>query len=366
MSDGKDYYKILGIEKEATAEQVKSAFRRVAAKYHPDRNPGDKDAEHKFKEAVEAYEVLSNPEKRKLYDAYGHEGLKGQAQYDYSSASWEDLIQNIFSRFDSPFDDIFGMGGGRRGSRGKPVGASLRIETSVPLKDAVLGCSREFSFYRHEPCNECGGTGSKDKKMSSCTTCGGQGQVYASRGFFSLVQTCPNCGGQGSVPSSPCGSCKGRGVKRMQRSVKVEIPAGIDNGTRIRMKGQGEHVANGVPGDLYVDIYVEEDPKFKREGLDLLLEQPIPFPVAALGGEIEIESIDGKKYNLKIKGGIQSGEVLRMRGAGINDSDGRTGDLYVRINIDVPKKLSSRQKEILREFMEEEKKERGFFGKLFN
>lgn len=366
MSDGKDYYQILGVERDATADQIKSAFRRVAAKFHPDRNPGDKDAERKFKEAVEAYEVLSDPEKRKLYDAYGHDGLKGQAQYDYASASWEDLIQNIFSRFDSPFDDFFGMGGRQRRSRGKPVGASLRIETSISLKDAVLGCSREFTFQRHELCENCSGTGSKDKTMTSCTTCGGQGQVHSSRGFFSLVQTCPKCNGRGSVPSIPCPSCKGRGVKRVQRSVKVEIPSGVDNWTRIRLKGQGEQVANGVPGDLYIDVYVEEDPRFKRDGLDLMLEQPIPFPVAALGGEIEIESIDGRKYSLKIKGGTQSGEILRMRGAGIKDSSGRTGDLYVRVNIDVPKKLSSRQKEILKEFMEEEKKEKGFFGKLFS
>lgn len=369
-----DYYELLGVAKGASTDEIRSAFRKLALKYHPDRNPDDKDAERKFKEISEAYDVLSDDQKRKLYDQYGHEGLKGQARRDYQNASVQDIFEAFGDIFgggggESIFGDFFGVG--RGGRRGAARGASLRVELQVDFKEAALGVKRTIELTRAEGCETCKGSGAKaGTGKTPCRPCGGRGVVARNAGFFMMQSACPSCGGSGAKIESPCGACRGEGLVRRKREIEVSIPAGIENATRMRMAGQGEGAAGGgAPGDLYVDVYVRDHEFFAREGNDILCELPVPFATAALGGEIEVPTLTGKAA-LKIPRGTASGTSLRLKGQGVTGVDGRgRGDQKVRVTVQVPAKLSKRQEEILQEFQKIELEQSGkknlwekFFG----
>ncbi len=367
MDGKKDYYELLGIAKNASTDEIRSAFRKLALKYHPDRNPGDKEAEAKFKEISAAYDVLSDDEKRRAYDQYGHEGLRGYAQRDFSGASFEDIFSAFGDLFggEGVFGDIFGMGRGRRGAA---RGTSLRVEVELDFKEAAKGVEKSILIWRHEPCGECGGSGAKKgSRPQTCRDCGGRGQVLRSAGFFSISQACPTCGGAGHVISDPCAKCRGAGVERVKREIKVAIPAGIDDSTRMRVAGQGEAApGGGAPGDLYVDVFVKPHAVFKRDAADLYCEMPVPFSTAVMGAEIDVPTIDGRA-KLKIPRGTPSGQVLRLKGQGLPVVNGRGhGDLLVRVVVHVPTKISKRQEELLAEFDKLDGENRkGFWEKLF-
>jgi molecular chaperone DnaJ len=352
MAD-RDYYEILGVPRTATEEEIKKAYRKAALKYHPDRNPGDKEAERKFKDAAEAYEVLSDTEKRKRYDQFGREGLHGFATHGFASA------EDIFSAFsdvfaDSIFDDFFGVG--RRQSRRPERGASLRTELAVDLQEAAFGVEKTLDLSRDEICGRCRGTGAREgTHPSPCPACGGRGEIVQSHGFFSVRSTCGRCGGQGQIVSSPCPDCHGTGRTRRHVEIKVRVPAGIDDGTRLRLAGEGEPGPEGrYRGDLYVDVFVRPHPFFHRQGDDLLCEIPVPFTIAALGGEVEAPTLDGKT-TVKVPRGTQGGDRLRLRGQGVQRLDGRgRGDLFVRVGIHVPTTLSREQERLLREYARHE------------
>jgi molecular chaperone DnaJ len=368
-----DFYELLGVAKGASTDDIRSAFRKLALKYHPDRNPGDKEAERKFKEISEAYDVLSDEQKRRLYDQYGHEGLKGQARRDYQNASVQDIFEafgDIFGGDASIFGDFFGVGrgGGRRAAR---RGASLRVELEIDFKEAALGAKKSIELSRAEACEACKGSGAKPGTgRSSCRTCGGRGVVGRNAGFFVLQSGCPACGGAGTTVESPCGTCRGEGTQRRKREIEITIPAGIENATRMRVAGQGEGAPEGgSPGDLYVDVYVREHAFFSREGNDILCEVPIPFSLAAMGGEIEVPTLSGKSA-LKVPRATASGTRLRLKGQGVTGVDGRgRGDQLVRVTVQVPAKLTKRQEELLQEFQKIEIEQSGkknlwekFFG----
>jgi molecular chaperone DnaJ len=368
-----DYYELLGVAKGASTDEIRSAFRKLALKYHPDRNPGDKEAERKFKEISEAYDVLSDEQKRKLYDAYGHEGLKGQARRDYQNASVQDIFEAFGDIFGdaSIFGDFFGVGRGGGGRRAVRRGASLRVELEIDFKEAALGTKKTIELTRAEACEACRGSGAKPGTgRVSCRTCGGRGVVGRNAGFFMLQSACPTCGGAGSQVESPCASCRGEGLSRRKREIEITIPAGIDNATRMRMAGQGEGAPDGgQPGDLYVDVYVREHEFFSREGNDIVCELPIPFALATLGGEIEVPTLNGKSL-LKIPRGTSSGTRLRLKGQGVTGVDGRgRGDQLIRVTIQVPAKINKRMEELLQEFQKLEQEQSGkknlwekFFG----
>jgi molecular chaperone DnaJ len=372
VEDKRDYYELLGVAKTASQDEIRSAYRKAALKFHPDRNPGDKDAERKFKEISEAYDVLSDEKKRPLYDQFGHEGLRGQATRDYQSASFQDIFEafgDIFGGSDSPFGDFFGMGrGGRRGTR---RGASLRVELEIDFKEAALGTKKTIELARHELCGTCQGSGSKPgTSTATCTSCGGRGVVGRNAGFFVLQQTCPACGGEGKRIVSPCADCRGAGMVRAKREIEIQIPAGIENATRMRVGGQGEASRDGGgAGDLYCDIFVKEHPFFKRDGNDLYCEISVPFGLAAMGGEIDVPTLEGRG-TLKVSKGTASGALLRMRGLGVTGVNGRgRGDQIVRVVVAVPGKLTKRQEELLQEFSKIEQENAGkknlwekFFG----
>jgi molecular chaperone DnaJ len=365
-----DFYELLGVAKSATQDEIRSAYRKAALKYHPDRNPGDKEAERKFKAISAAYDVLSDEKRRQLYDQYGHEGLRGQATRDYQSASFQDIFEAFGDILggDSPFGDFFGMGGSRRGPR---RGASLRVELEIDFKEAALGTKKTIELARHEPCETCRGSGCKPgTQMSTCTSCGGRGVVGRNAGFFMLQQTCPACGGEGKRITHPCGDCRGAGTLKRKREIEITIPAGIENATRMRVAGQGEAARDGgASGDLYCDIYVKEHPFFKRNENDLYCEVPVPFHLMAMGGEIEVPTLDGKG-TLKIPKGTASGALLRLRGLGVTGVNGRgRGDQIVRVSVSVPSKLNKRQEELLQEYAKIEQENSGkktlwerFFG----
>ncbi|MBA2847692.1 molecular chaperone DnaJ [Thermosulfuriphilus ammonigenes] len=365
MVHHKDYYQILGVARDASAEEIKKAYRRLALKYHPDRNPGDKEAEERFKEASEAYEVLSDPEKRAIYDRFGHQGLSGQG---YKTGF--DDFQDIFSTFSDLFEEFFGFSSGfgrRESSRPRP-GADLRYDLSIDLEEAAKGKEIEIEFTRLEACNTCGGTGLRPGgQRAYCPVCQGRGQVVHSEGFFRISSTCPHCRGAGTINADPCPDCAGQGRLRRKRRLTVDIPPGVDTGTRLRIKREGEAGINGgPPGDLYVVIHVRPHKLFERHGDDLFCEVPINFVKAALGGEIFVETLWGKE-RITIPRGTQPGERLVLRGLGMPRlRGGGKGDLIVQIQVEIPRKLTRRQEELLREFeaLEEEKKE-GFFQKIF-
>ncbi len=347
----RDYYEVLGVEKSASPDQIKAAYRKQAVKYHPDKNKGDKGAEEKFKEASEAYHVLSNSERKQNYDNFGHAafengggGRGGFGNFDFSG-SFSDIFEDFFG-------EGFG-GGGRRSRRSNNRGSDLRYDLSISLEEAYTGKKQDIKFSTSERCDTCSGSGSKPgHNVSSCSMCGGHGQVRSSQGFFTVQQTCPQCAGSGEEITHPCSSCSGQGKKQASKRLSVTIPKGVDDGTRIRLSGKGEAGSRGASnGDLYLFINVETHELFKRSEVNLFFEFPISFTDAALGTTIEIPTIDGGKAKIKIPDGTQSGKQFRLKGKGMPFMRrGDYGDLYVQVNTEVPVSLNKEQKELLEKF----------------
>ncbi len=339
-----DYYDVLGVSKNATEAELKKAYRRLAMKHHPDRNPDNEEAEEKFKIAKEAYDVLSDAHKRAAYDQFGHAGVDNSIGGGAGAAGFGDI-------FDSVFGDIFGGGSGRGGER-VYRGADLRYELSLTLEEAVAGTTVKIRVPKQVECTACNGSGAK--KGSSpvkCTTCNGVGQVRMQQGFFSVQQTCPQCRGAGKMIKDPCPSCRGQGRVRDNKTISVKVPACVDTGDRIRLSGEGEAGQNrGPSGDLYVDVAVKEHPIFTRDDSDLYCEVPVSFATATLGGEFEVPTLDGR-VKLKIPAESQSGKMFRLRGKGVRSVRGSSkGDLLCRIVVETPVNLNKTQKELLRQF----------------
>jgi molecular chaperone DnaJ len=350
MSKKRDYYTVLGVNRDASEEEIKKAYRKLAMKHHPDRAPDDKAAEEKFKEAKEAYEVLSDARKRAAYDQFGHAGVDPGAGFGGAGAAGAG-----FGAFSDAFGDIFGeIFGAQRGGRGPGVyrGADLRYNLELGLEEAARGTEAKIRIPAQETCESCHGTGAKPgTQPKTCATCHGRGEVRVSQGFFSLQQTCPTCHGTGKVIADPCGHCHGAGRVKKHKTLSVKIPAGVDQDDRIRLTGEGEAGVNGgPPGDLYVVVNLKPHPVFQREGADLHCEMPIGFAAAALGGEIDIPTLDGHA-TIRIPEETQSGQVFRLRGKGIKQVRGaQHGDLFCHVVIETPVNLTHRQKELLREF----------------
>lgn len=359
----RDYYEILGVPKTASADEIKKSYRKLALQYHPDRNPGNKEAEEKFKEAAEAYEVLSDAEKRKTYDQFGHAGVDssfGKGGFQWSDFShytdFEDILGDLFGG--GIFGDLFG--GGRRGGGVRSGhqrvyrGNDLRYDLEIEFQEAATGTSREIKFKKQAQCEACNGEGAAPgSSRSACSRCGGAGQIRISQGFFSITRTCDMCGGTGTIIKNPCSKCNGSGLVRREKKLSVKIPAGIDDGAKLKLSGEGEDgLHGGPPGNLYIVIRVKPHPFFVREGNDILCEVPISFPKAALGAEVEVPTLDGK-VKLKIPSGTQSGKLFRIKGKGFPDIHGyHTGDLHIRIIVETPTKLTNEQKELLHRFAE--------------
>ena len=346
----RDLYEVLGVNRDASEDELKKAYRKLAMKFHPDRNPDNKEAEEKFKEGKEAYEILTDANKRAAYDRYGHEGVNPSMGGGGSGQGFDGFAD----AFGDIFGDIFGGGGGG-GGRGRSNvyrGADLRYNLEISLEEAARGAEKTIRIPAQEECEPCHGTGAKPgTQPKTCPTCGGAGQVRIQQGFFSIQQTCPKCHGSGRIIPEPCTSCGGAGRVKRQKTLEVKIPAGIDNGMRLRHGGQGEPGVNGGPaGDLYVEIHIKQHAVFQRDGDDLHCEMPISFTTAALGGEIEIPTLDGAA-NIRIPAETQSAKVFRLRGKGIrNVRSHAPGDLMVHVIVETPVKLTDRQKELLREF----------------
>lgn len=342
----RDYYEILGVAKNVSQDELKKAYRKLAMKHHPDRNPGDHAAEEKFKEAKEAYEVLADERKRATYDQFGHAGVSGMG-----GGAGGFNVHDIFGDIGDIFGDIFG-GGGRRGRNQPQCGADLRYNLDLSLEEAVHGTSVQVRIPTLIHCETCDGSGArKGTKPVSCTTCNGIGQVRIQQGFFTIQQTCPTCHGEGMMITDPCRECKGHGRVEKTKTLSVKIPAGIDSGDRIRLSGEGEAGShNAPPGDLYVQVNIKPHAIFTREGHHLHCDVPISFVVAALGGDIEVPTLEGM-VNLHIPAETQSGKVLRLRGRGIKPLRGSvTGDLFCKIMVETPVNLSGKQKDLLKQF----------------
>jgi molecular chaperone DnaJ len=362
MATGKrDYYEVLGVGRQAAADEVKKAYRRLAMQYHPDRNQGDKAAETKFKEISEAYEVLSDTEKRRQYDQFGHDGLKssfGPGGFDFSRdfthvSDLQDMFGSLFGEGGGMFEDLFG-GGGRRSSRtGPQQGADLRFDLEISFEEAMFGSHQEITLPIAEQCSTCSGTGSEPgSKEEACRHCGGRGAVVSSSGFFQVRQTCPVCSGSGRIITKPCRDCRGTGRQKGRKRITLRIPPGVETGSRLRLAGRGEGGVRGAPaGDLYVILHVRPHDLFHREeGPDILCEAPVPMHIAALGGDVDIPTPDGFA-RLKIEAGTETGRMFRLRGKGAPSVDGHgRGDLHVRVIVEVPNHLSSKQKKALKDF----------------
>lgn len=381
MPTTRDYYEVLGVEKSASDDDIKRAYRRLAMKYHPDRNPGDAEAETKFKESAEAYEVLSDADKRKRYDQFGHEGLRGAggpATHDFSRMHVEDIF--------SMFNEIFGGGGGfggNRSARGRRTAAArgydLETEVVIDLADVLHGAERDVEFTRLDVCDECEGSGAEPGSDTvTCSLCQGQGQVMQQGlgGMFRIASTCPQCRGAGTMIDKPCKDCKGKGRIPRKRSLTVKTPPGVHSGQAVRVRGEGEPPpreysprGEGMRGDLHVVVRVKDHKVFQRDGDNLLLEMPISFTQAALGAEVEVPTLE-EPHEMKIPAGSQYGAVLKASGQGLpNLRTGRRGDLIVLLKVEIPRKMSEKQKKLLREFAETEDKHvmpesQGFWSRI--
>jgi molecular chaperone DnaJ len=345
----RDYYEVLGVQKNASKDDIKKAYRKLAIQYHPDKNPGNKEAEEKFKEATEAYEILGDDQKKSAYDQFGFagvDGMAGQGDFSQTFRGFED----IFGDFSGIFDTFFGGGGRRRSSGGARQGANLRYDIEIPFKDAVFGTKVEIQYTRNDACPTCKGTGAADgsgKKV--CPVCQGSGQVRHSQGFFSVASPCHNCHGEGSIIEQPCRDCGGGGTQRKRQKIMVTIPAGVENGKRVAIPRQGDAgPGGGPPGDLYVFIRIKPHEFFERQDLDLYCAVPISITQAALGAEIQVSTLDGKKLKVKIPAGTSNGKLLRIRDEGV-PSGGRRGSFWIKLIVQVPAKLSKRGRELLEE-----------------
>lgn len=354
----RDYYEILGVSRNASESELKKSYRQMALKYHPDKNPGNHEAEEQFKEAAEAYEILRDPEKRKIYDQFGHDGLKSQGFGGFRG------FEDIFSAFGDMFGDFFGGGGQRTGS-------DLRADITLTFEQAAFGCEHTVPIRKHVTCKTC--EGSRCKPGSSpllCGTCRGTGQVVRSQGFFSLQSPCPNCHGTGQIIKDPCVTCHGEGVEVEKKEISVNIPAGVDDGSRLRLRGEGEAAPGVPPGDLYVFVHVQAHEFFHREGNDIYCQLKISFSQAALGAEIDVPLLDGKLQTITISPGTQSGDRYRVAGGGIPPLRGRgRGDQIIQLIVQTPQKLSKKQKELFHELAEIDgkpvkEKLKGFFERL--
>ena len=344
-----DYYDLLGVQRDCGADKLKSAYRKLAMRYHPDRNPGDSKAEAKFKEINEAYEVLKDVNKRAAYDRYGHAAFEGGG----SSGGGAEFSGGFSDIFDEMFGDF--MGGGRRGSRQGPGsrGADLRYNLAITLEDAYNGRQVEIKVPTTVTCQACGGSGAAEGSQPiTCSTCGGIGKVRSQQGFFTIERTCPTCQGQGKVIEKPCIKCSGSGRVHKDKTLSVNIPPGVEDGTRIRLSGEGEAGLHGSPaGDLYVFLSIDSHRIFEREGADVFCRIPIPMTTGAIGGSIEVPTINGSKAKVKIPDGTQTGQQFRLRGKGMTVLNGKgCGDMYVEITVETPVNLTKKQKELLREF----------------
>lgn len=346
MAGKRDYYEVLGVKRDADDEALKKAYRKLAMQHHPDRNVGDAEAEVKFREASEAFEVLRDPQKRQVYDRYGHQGLEGMGMPDFSNTG------SVMDLFGELFGDLFGGRGGRRGQR---AGRDLQLGLDIDLIEAYRGTKRTVSIPREERCQDCGGNGAKrGTQPATCRRCSGRGSVWQSQGFFRIETSCPGCRGRGSVITDPCPRCHGNGLVRVERTLEVNVPAGVDTDMSVRLPGEGESGDPGAPpGDLYCVIRVKKHNLFVRQGQDLHCEVPVTFGQAALGGPVEVPTLDGKFTNYPLKRGTQSGDQVRIPARGMpNVRGGRPGDLVVHVRVVTPTNLSRRQEELLRELDE--------------
>ena len=365
MSDKRDYYEVLGLNKSASAAEIKSAYRKSALKFHPDRNPGDAEAEKNFKEASEAYEVLSDDNKRATYDQFGHAGLSGQGFSGFQD------VGDIFSSFGSIFEEFFGFSGGGPGGRTRARrGSDLRYDLKIDFEEAVFGTEKNIEFDKAVNCKECDGEGAPPGGKTTCTMCNGIGQVRRTQGFFSVQTACPSCRGRGVEIKDPCKSCRGQGQVSERKNINVKIPAGVDTGLRLRVTGEGEIGQNGGPaGDLYVVIFVKDHKNFERDGYDIVCYRAVNMAHAALGGAIKIETLEGEE-EIEIPPGTQHGTQLKISGAGIPRLKGNgRGDLIVEIHVAIPKKLNKEQREALEKFAkasgEEVTAPSGLFNRIF-
>jgi molecular chaperone DnaJ len=363
----RDYYEVLGVARTASEAEMKSAFRKLAMKYHPDKNPGDKDAEIRFKELNEAYQTLSDGQKRAAYDRYGHAAFaNGGAGGPGFGNDFSDFMSDIFENF---FGDARGR---QRGAGGRERGADMRYNLEISLEDAFTGSNATIKIPTSVTCEVCSGTGGKaGSKPRTCPTCGGYGRVRATQGFFSIERTCPNCHGRGETIDDPCGQCGGAGRVTRERTLSVNVPAGVEDGTRIRLAGEGEAGLRGGPaGDLYIFLSLKPHAFFQRDGADLFCRVPIAMVTAALGGDVTVPTIDGSDAKVKVPEGTQSGKQFRLKGKGMPVLRSRdTGDLYIQVVVETPQKLTKRQRELLMEFDAECSKEThpessGFFSRV--
>jgi molecular chaperone DnaJ len=363
----RDYYEVLGVSRTCTEVELKTAFRKLAMQHHPDRNPGDNDCEHKFKEINAAYDVLKDGDKRAAYDRFGH------AAFEQGGMGAGGFSSDFGSAFADIFEGIFGMQGGPRGrSSGRERGSDLRYNMEITLEDAYLGKTAQIRIPTSVTCEACSGSGAKaGTKPKTCATCGGMGRVRHAQGFFTLERTCPNCQGRGQVIDDPCKSCGGGGRVTRERALSVNIPAGVEDGTRIRLAGEGEAgVRGGPPGDLYIFLSLTPHEFFQRDGADLHCRVPISMVSAALGGEVEVPSIDGSKARVKIPGGTQTGRRFRLSGKGMPVLRSKqTGDMYVQVSVETPQNLSKKQRDLLIEFEklssdDTQPESTGFFGRV--
>ena len=339
----RDYYEVLGVSKDVGAQELKSAYRKVALQHHPDRNPGDGAAEEKFKEASEAYEMLSDAAKRERYDRFGHAGTSGDPSQGFSSTSINEIFGDLFG-------EMFG-GGQRRGARNR--GSDLRYNLEIAFEEAAFGCEVQIKIPRAKKCEICEGTGSKTRTLKTCSTCAGSGQLRMTQGFFAVARTCHSCNGSGQQVSDPCQKCRGTGKYETESQLSVKIPPGVDTGTRVRLTGEGEAGEQGGPaGDLYVVVHVREHSLFVREEAEVLCEIPISFTQAALGAQIDVPTLEGR-VKMKVPEGTQSGKVFRLKGKGIPHlHGGGRGDQHVRVVLETPTELSRPQRELLEKFAE--------------